>query len=84
MKITDGKKTVDVRMHVWQDSGYGPDWSHDFFAAGSLQQDGDQGAYIVDDVDYCISQANDWAKKCGDYADVPEWEADEDRAVFVD
>lgn len=33
MKFTDGKKTIEIQMKVWDkyDGGYGPDWSRDFF-----------------------------------------------------
>ena len=61
MKITDGKKTVDITMHMWDDfAGLSPDWSADFFMAGSLPYDEETDTYTVEDVDYCIDQANDW------------------------
>lgn len=60
MKITDGKKTVSIRMMVWEGSGYSPDWSQDFFEAGSLPYNEDTDTYTVDDVDYCIDQAMEW------------------------
>lgn len=60
MKITDGKKTVSIRMMVWEGSGYSPDWSQDFFEAGSLPYNEDTDTYTVDDVDYCIDQATEW------------------------
>lgn len=60
MKITDGKKTVSIRMMVWEGSGYSPDWSQDFFEAGSLTYNEDTDTYTVDDVDYCIDQAMEW------------------------
>ena len=60
MKITDGKKTVEIRMMVWEGSGYSPDWSADFFDAGGLPYDDEKDVYIVDDVDYCIEQAMEW------------------------
>jgi len=60
MKITDGKKTVNIRMMVWEGSGYSPDWSQDFFEAGSLPYNEDTDTYTVDDVDYCIDQAMEW------------------------
>lgn len=33
MKMTDGKKTVEITMKVWNDfnTGYSPNWSNDFF-----------------------------------------------------
>lgn len=60
MKITDGKKTVEIRMMVWEGNGYSPDWSLDFFEAGSLPYNDETGTYTVDDVDYCIDQAMEW------------------------
>ena len=60
MKITDGKKTVDIRMMVWDGNGYSPDWSLDFFDAGGLPYDDEKDVYTVDDVDYCIEQAMEW------------------------
>ena len=61
MKMTDGKKTVEITMKVWNDfnTGYSPDWSNDFFNAGILPYDEDEDLHIVDDVDYCIEQAED-------------------------
>lgn len=60
MKITDGKKTVEIRMMVWEGNGYSPDWSLDFFEAGSLPYNDETDTYTVDDVDYCIDQAMEW------------------------
>ena len=74
MKMTDGKKTVEITMKVWNDfnTGYSPDWSNDFFNAGVLPYDEDEDFFIVDDVDYCIEQAEEWEAE------------DENNAVFVD
>lgn len=74
MKMTDGKKTVEITMKVWNDfnTGYSPDWSNDFFDAGILPYDEDEDFFIVDDVDYCIEQAEEWEAE------------DENNAVFVD
>ena len=36
MKITDGKKTVEIRIQYWTGSGYGPDCSKGYFGAGTL------------------------------------------------
>lgn len=58
MKLTDGKKTVSIRIMRWNGSGYGSDWGADYFDAGSLPYDEALGAYIVDDVDYCVDMAN--------------------------
>lgn len=74
MKMTDGKKTVEITMKVWNDfnTGYSPDWSNDFFNAGILHYDEDEDFFIVDDVDYCIEQAEEWEAE------------DENNAVFVE
>ena len=61
MKITDGKKTVNIRMQQFDIfAGFSPDWSLDFFDAGSLPYDEETETYFVQDVDYCIDQAEDW------------------------
>lgn len=72
MKITDGSKTVEIMIKRWEGNGYGPDWSSDYFEAGSLPYDEETDTYRVDDVDYCIDFARD------DFAD------DEDMVIFVD
>lgn len=36
MKITDGKKTVEIKIRYWNGSGYGPDCSKGYFDAGTL------------------------------------------------
>ena len=83
MKLTDGKKVVEIRMQVWNGGGYEPDWSQDFFEAGGLPTDDATGASVVDDVDYCIEQAQDWANKRGDDAEVAPWEGNQEGFVFV-
>lgn len=81
MKITDGKKTVEIRMMVWDGSGYSPDWSADFFCAGSLPYNDETDTYTVEDVDYCIEQAYDWRDSKGDFSDDTP---NENNTVFVD
>ena len=86
-KFTDGKKTVEIRMRVWQDGRWSPDWERDFFEVGGLPFDDEAAAYIVDDVDYLVDQANDWHEGIGDYQDDEEGQpghTPEDRGVFVD
>ena len=68
MKIYDGKKLVEIKMMTWKQA-YTPDWSIDFFDAGSLEYDEKLDAYRVKDVDYCIDQANDWADGVGDFSE---------------
>lgn len=62
MKMTDGEKTIEITMKVWNDflDSYGFDFSYDFFDAGVLSLTDDQGAYIVGDVDYCLCAALEW------------------------
>lgn len=86
--LTDGKKTVSVEMVEWDGGSYSPDWSADFFEVGSLPKryiDGLPGgqdcAYIVPDVDYCIDQANDCANYRGEYNDPIAQAYDEERGV---
>lgn len=68
-RFTDGRKTVEISMHVWDGSQYGPDWERDFFDVGGLPYDEDTDCYMVKDVDYLIDQANDWHLGIGDYQD---------------
>lgn len=51
MKMTDGKKLVEVTMKIWNGSGYGPDWANEFFETGGLEFDGEVDAFMVDDED---------------------------------
>ena len=67
MKITDGRITAVITMKE-QSFGEWPtgNYAFDFFECGGLKQD-DDGAYIVDDVIYCIFQTLDWLNKQGDF-----------------
>ena len=61
MKMTDGKRTIEITIQKWNETGYtgyGEDWSKDFFDAGSLPYDEETDTYTVEDVDYCIDYAN--------------------------
>ena len=80
MKITDGTKIVEITMY----EGNSPEWSNDFFESGSLEYNEESDLYVVDDVDYCIAQANDWKDGVGDFATDEETNEDlESRAVYV-
>lgn len=86
-RFTDGKKTVEISMKVWDGSQYGPAWERDFFDVGGLPYDEETDTYMVEDVDYLVDQANDWHDGTGDYQD--DFEGDpghtpDDRAVWVD
>lgn len=59
MKLTDGKRTVEIKIQRWNGCGYDPDWSYDYFSAGSLPYDPETDTYTVQDVDYCIDMAED-------------------------
>ena len=65
---------VDIQMTVWTGDGYTPDWSIDFFEAGNLRHDEVTDAYMVEDAEYCVDQAEDWKYNLGDQYDP---EADE-------
>lgn len=67
IRLTDGKKIAEITMNVWNSNGYTPDFSLDFFEVGALPYDEEKEAYVVDDVDYCIEQANDWKDSNGDF-----------------
>lgn len=82
MKLTDGTRTISIQMQTWNGNGYSQDYSKDFFEAGSLEYDEKKDAYIVEDVDYCIEQANDCVNHKGDFNDGEE--PDENDFVFVD
>lgn len=57
MKITDGKRTVEINIMTWNGTGYGPDWAGEYFNAGALPYDEENDAYTVQDVQYCINMA---------------------------
>lgn len=57
MKMTDGKRTIDILIHRWNGSGYDPDFSLDYFSAAQLPYDEETDTYTVEDVDYCIDIA---------------------------
>lgn len=78
MKITDGKKTVEIRIQKWNGSGYDPDWSIDYFSAVSLPYDEETDTYTVYDVDDSIDTA------VYELTDEDSEFYDEDMRVFVD
>lgn len=75
MKLTDGKRTVEIEMLTWDDSKeryIGSDYAPYFF-------DGCEGAGAkqVEDVDYCIGQAEDWERFRGDFLEDEAAEGEE-------
>lgn len=86
MKMTDGKKTVEIKIQRWNGNGYDPDWSADYFDAGSLPYNEETGTYTVEDVDYCIEMATsaDEEGACSKYdEETCEYVRDEDMVVDV-
>lgn len=85
MKLTDGKKTIEITMQEWDGKQYKPDWSNDFFESGSLPKiwiaQINENAHKVEDVDYCIEQAKDWANYQGDFYDPETQETDKERGI---
>jgi len=70
--LIDKTKAVKVTIREWDADSvqYGPDWSNDFFANNDMEYvDGLGNAYLVDDVDYCVEQANDMVAGVGDFAE---------------
>lgn len=57
MKYTDGKRTIEIKIQRWTGSGWGEDWSNDFFAADDAPYDEENDVYVVDDVADCIAAA---------------------------
>lgn len=86
-RFTDGKKTIEITMKVWEDGQYSPCWEKDFFGVGALPYDEETDTYTVQDVDYLADQANDWHLGIGDHQDDYEGQpghTPEDRYVDVE
>lgn len=69
--LVDKNKAVEISIREWDEENtqYGPDWSADFFEVGGLKTVSEpELAYVVDDVDYCIEQADDMVAGEGDFA----------------
>ncbi len=58
MKITDGKKTVEIAIKRWEGSQYGEDMSRDYFCIDEKCYDRETDIYTVANVDYCVEMAN--------------------------
>ena len=57
-KFYDGKKILFISM---KDTNTNLDWENDFFDVGSLSYNSDIDAYKVDDVNYLVDYAADYA-----------------------
>lgn len=82
-RLVCGNRMVEITMTTWTGTEYTPDWSNDFFEVGTLKYDKDLEAYEVEDIDYCIDQAEDWKNKEGDFYGEEDVEGVE-RSVDVD
>lgn len=74
MKLTDGKKTVEIKMYYYDDKNgsLGTDWSGEILYDGRMKRDEETEAYIVDDVDDCVDYARDWENCHGDFYEESE------------
>ena len=66
-RLVSGNRITEITMQTWNGREYTPDWSGDFFNVGTLKYDENLDAYEVEDIDYCIEQAEDWQNKEGDF-----------------
>lgn len=70
MILTDNNKTIEITMHTWTGSDWGLDYSFDFFDMAPYDEE--REVYVVDDVDYCIEEAEDWEYNRGDFSDLED------------
>ena len=79
MKMTDGKRLIEITMRVWSNGQYSQDLSVGLLIDGSFEHG--QGAYKVDSVDDVIDYAFDWQNCTGDF--VEDEDPDNNRRVDV-
>lgn len=87
MKMTDGRRTVDITIRRWNGNGYDPDWSEDFFAVDSIGYDEQTDTHRVNDVDDCIYRAmstNEEGARCKWDEETETYIEDIDMEVWVD
>lgn len=70
IKLFDTNRIATITMKTFDNtnSSLSPDFAADFFEVGSLAYNEALDAYEVQDVTYCIEQAQDWANAEGDFA----------------
>ena len=71
IRLIDNNKAVEISIREWDEENtqHSPDRSADFFEVGGLKTiDAPDPAYIVEDVDHRIEQANDMVAGEGDFA----------------
>lgn len=75
MLIKDNNEIAEIELI----GRNGIDWTRDFFNAGTMEQDEEDGAYIVDSIQDCLDAVMDYCSHEGDYADITD---DETRAYL--
>lgn len=85
MKLTDGKKIVEIKIQRWNGNGYDPDWSNDYFNSSTLPYNEETDTYTVENVDYCIETAQKASEDgaCGKYDENGNITRDNDMIVFI-
>lgn len=76
-KFYDGKKILTISM---KDTNTNIDWENDFFDVGSLFYNSDIDAYKVDDVNYLVDYASDYAN--GTNTDI-DYERDDNGGIIL-
>lgn len=76
-KFYDGKKILTISM---KDTNTNIDWENEFFEVGGLSYNSDLDAYKVDDVDYLVDYATDYAN--GTNTDI-EYERDDNCDIIL-
>lgn len=86
-KLTDGKRTIELCLSIWDGKNYYDVTS--WIMEMSVPYDSEKEAHIVQDVQYCIDYAMEWRDKCGDFYQErfdefgDEIVSTEERSVFV-
>lgn len=81
VRIKDDSRTVEITMKVWHGNGYSEDYAHEFFEIRSLPYDEETDTYSVQDVDYCIEQAVEWARIGNLSQDSPDYDTGDSDAT---
>ena len=70
MLIKDKNEIAEIEMI----GRNGIDWTRDFFSAGTMEQDEEDGAFIVDSIQDCLDTVMDYCNHSGDYSDITDSE----------
>ena len=68
MLIKDRNEIADIKLI----GKNGIDWTRDFFNAGTMEQDEEDGAFIVDSIQDCLDAVMDYCNHSGDYTDITD------------